>query len=83
MCASIKTSILRIDPAVIYLESTLFSHVNANDAEADPGGGIGSFERIDFGIATGPRWEGQTQKKLFQAEVLVKRHVPLNLIKIP
>ncbi len=75
--------ILQIDPSVIYLEPTLFSDVNALDREARLGSGIESFERIDLGLATGPRLYmdlEQTEKKRFQAEVLVKCHVPLNLI---
>ncbi len=73
--------ILRIDPSVIYLDPTLFSDMNANDSEATLGTDIERFERISFGLATGTWWEGQTQKRQFQAEVLVKGHVPLNLIQ--
>ena len=72
--------ILAVDPFVIYLNPTLFSDVNANDAKARIGGDIESFERIRFDIATG-RWDGEMEKKFFQAEVLVKTHVPLHLIK--
>ena len=73
--------ILRIDPSVIYLEPTLFSNVNANDAEAYVGISLKSFERVKFPIATAERWDGCQEKKFFQAEVLVNRHVPLDLIK--
>ncbi len=74
-------AILRVDPSVIYLEPTLFSDRNANDRDAWLGPSIKTFERIAFGLATGRRWEGQEEKKLFQAEVLVNGHVPLNLIQ--
>ena len=73
--------ILRVDPSVIYLETTRFSDVNANDRDARLGLDIEAFERIAFGLATGRRWEGQEEKRLFQAEVLVKGHVPLDLIR--
>lgn len=76
--------ILQIDPSVIYLESTLFSNMNANDREARLGISIKSFERVDFRLATGTQRYldlEQTERKLFQAEVLVKSHVPLSLIR--
>lgn len=73
--------ILVIDPSVIYLDPTLFSDINANDGEARIGGDIGSFKQIRFDIALG-RWNGEWEKKRFQAEVLVKSHVPLHLMKI-
>ncbi len=75
---NIKT--LVIDTSVIYLEPTLFSNVNANDREARVGGNFESFQQVKFDIATG-RWRGEIEKKLFQAEVLVKSHVPLDMIK--
>ena len=76
--------ILRIDPSVIYLEPTLFSDRNANDKDAWLGPSIKTFERIDFRLATGARRYldlEQADRKLFQAEVLVNGHVPLNLIQ--
>ncbi len=73
--------ILAIDPSVIYLASTLFSDLNANDRKARIGGDIESFERIKFDVATG-RWDGEMEKKFFQAEVLVKSYVPLRLMKM-
>ena len=77
-------AILRIDPSVIYLEPTLFSDRNANDRDAWLGPSIKTFERIDFRLATGTRRYldlEQAERKLFQAEVLVNGHVPLNLIQ--
>lgn len=74
-------TILKIDPSVIYLESTLFSDVNATDSEAHVGGDFEAFKQVGFGIATGQYWNGYQQKRLFQAEVLVKSRVPLDMIK--
>lgn len=74
-------TILKIDPSVIYLESTLFSDVNATDSEAHVGGDLEAFKQVRFGIATGQYWNGYQQKRLFQAEVLVKSRVPLDMIK--
>lgn len=73
--------ILLIEPSMIYLETTRFSDVNANDRDARLGLDIEAFERIAFGLATGRRWEGQEEKRLFQAEVLVEGRVPLDLIR--
>lgn len=73
--------ILEIDPSIIYREATLFSDVNANDAEAHVGISLKSFERVRFPIATASRWVRNQEKRFFQAEVLVNRHVPLDLIK--
>lgn len=74
--------ILKIDPSVIYLESTLFSDVNANDGAACVGGDLECFKRVKLSIATGLRWSGESEKKSFQAEVLVKSHIPLGLIGV-
>ena len=76
-----EVAVLSIDPSVIYLEPTLFSDLNANDRDAWLGPGIEAFGRINFGLAAGDCWRGQAQKRLFQAEVLVKGHVPLNLVR--
>lgn len=73
--------ILRIDPSVIYLKPTLFSNINANDAEARVGGDLESFRRVRFDIATASRWIGESEKRFFQAEVLVKSYVPMDLIR--
>jgi hypothetical protein len=74
-----KHRILQVRPSVIYLRSTLFSHINANDLNARVGGDFEDFDRIRFDIAT-RRWDGEVEKKVFQAEVLVKGHVPIDLI---
>lgn len=76
-----SAEILEIDPSVIYLSQTLFSDINANTTGACVGGDLESFERIRFDVATGPCWNGECEKRWFQAEVLVRGHVPLGLIQ--
>ncbi len=71
---------LMIDPDVILWESTLFSNVNATANYANIGGTLSDFQKISFGLFRDGRWNGETQKRLFQAEVLVKTHVPLGFI---
>lgn len=73
---------LKIDPSVIYLRSTLFCVMNANSTEARIGGDLETFEQIKFDLATGTRrWDTQAEKNFSQAEVLVRGHVPLDLIE--
>lgn len=74
-------AILEIDPSVVFLETTLFSNVNATDGRACVGGDLESFRRVRFRIATDQYWSGNEEKKFFQAEVLVKSHIPLDMIK--
>jgi hypothetical protein len=69
--------ILEISSSVIYLTPTLFSDINATDSQAQVGGDLESFKRIEFSIATGEHWEAQVQKKRFQVEVSVSSYVPL------
>jgi len=73
---------LLVDASMIYSKTTLFSVINANDSGASVGEDFDSFNRIRFDIATASRrWDGEEEKGYRQAEVLVKRHVPLDLIK--
>ncbi len=74
-------AILVVDPSVVYLEPTLFSDVNATDRRACVGGDLGSFERVRFRVATDQYWSGYEEKNFFQAEVLVKSHISLDMIK--
>ncbi|NQT62617.1 MAG: DUF4433 domain-containing protein [Candidatus Marinimicrobia bacterium] len=71
---------LKIDPDLILWESTLFSNVNATANYANIGGTLSDFQKISFDLFRVGRWTGETQKRLFQAEVLVKTHIPLNFI---
>lgn len=73
-------AILEVDPSVAYLRSTCFSNINANDGQARVGGDFETFEQIRLHIAT-RRWEGEEEKRYFQAEVLVEGHVPLDFIE--
>ena len=75
--------ILKIDPSVIYWEDTLFSDKNATDGGAIIGGTYEDFCQINLKVATSSRWTGLEEKKLFQAEVLVKTHIPLQYIQFP
>lgn len=71
--------ILKIDTSLILWESTLFSDRNAASTTARIGGSIDFFKNINFSIACGSTWS-ENEKGLFQAEVLVKSHVPLKYI---
>lgn len=76
--------ILEIDPRVIYWKDTLYSQINATDSNANIGDNINCFKQINFKVATAPNWYfDESLKKPFQAEVLVKTHIPLEFIRIP
>jgi hypothetical protein len=68
---------------VLFLNTTMFSNINANDNSACIGGSLDYFKLINFRLATGTKWDGEQEKKLRQAEVLVKTHVPLKYLSIP
>jgi hypothetical protein len=74
--------ILKVDSIVILWNTTLFSDINAAANMASVGGTIENFRRINFQIACGSSWTSEEQKGLFQAEVLVKSHIPLKYISI-
>lgn len=79
----LKVEFLKIDPSVIYLRPTLFSNMNANSAGVRVGGDLEAFKQTKFDLATGSRrWYTQAEKNFSQAEVLVKGHVPLDVIEI-
>lgn len=72
---------LKIDSRFIFAEETKFSDMNATDNNATVGYAIEDFERINFEIANRHRrCQTADEKKLFQAEILVKRHIPLEFI---
>jgi len=75
-----KPIIMRIDPSVIYWDSTLFSDRNSAATMANIGGSLDDFLRIEFSIACGSFWSTDDEKSLIQAEVLVKNHIPLKNI---
>ena len=66
---------------MIYWEETLFSDENATANSVIIGGGLDDFKRINFELAKSGLWQNEEEKKLIQAEVLVKSHIPLNFIK--
>ena len=77
----VEPIILETSPEVIYWQETLFSDVNAADNSAVIGGGLDDFLQIDFDIACSEDFlEDKATRKRQQAEVLVKRHIPLTYI---
>ena len=74
-----KCYFLKISTEVIYLKPTLFCNTNAAANHAQVGNSINDFNQIDFNIVTQPRYTNDT-KSLYQAEVLVKTHVPIQYI---
>jgi hypothetical protein len=75
--------VLEVDLSVIYWATTKFSDINATDNMATIGDDLATFLLIDFGVATALEWMGELQKKLRQAEVMVKTHIPLSFIRFP
>jgi len=72
--------ILEIDTQVIFWEDTQFSDMNAAAKTANIGDTLSDFERIRFDIIANG-WKDNNEKGYFQAEVLVRKCVPLELIK--
>ena len=73
---------LIIDPSVIYLENTKFSDENATSNAALIGSDLMDFEEIHFDKAMRSYNPLQDEDKpFFQAEVLVKEHIPIKYIK--
>lgn len=71
---------LEISPEVILWESTLFSDGNATANRAIVGGELQDFSRIRFDILRQSKWTSESEKHYWQAEVLVKNHLPLRYI---
>lgn len=69
--------ILEISPEVALWESTRFSDRNAIDNRARIGCRPQDLSRIRFDILRQSRWSNESEKHYWQAEVLVKTHVPL------
>jgi hypothetical protein len=72
--------ILEIDPAVMTWERTQFSNVNAAAGYAEVGGGLQDLKKIRFDIILNGTWRDESEKHLFQAEVLVRNYIPLKFI---
>jgi hypothetical protein len=81
-----KTIILEISTDVIFLKNTLFSDINAVDNAHRHGGGFEAFnelikfEVINNGKKTSYQSLSYIDRKKFQAEVLVRQHIPLSQI---
>jgi len=73
-------AILKVSSEVIYWGKTKFSNLNAADASAMIGEGFEDFDRIDLKLAISDSWSGPDEKKRYQAEVMVKEHIPLDYI---
>ena len=72
--------IIEIDPMVILWEETLFSDENATANGAIIGSELDDFLNINFDIAMKDKYD-ESEKKLFQAEILVKTFIPYCFIK--
>jgi hypothetical protein len=70
---------LKIDPRIVYLSSTLFSNINATDKNAEIGGTIDFFQKISFNTVNFRPLDG-SERKLLQAEILVKTNIPTKFI---
>ena len=79
----IKTPVsLIINPFVIYWENTKFSNVNATSNAAFVGNNLIHFKAIQFDKAMRSYNPLQDEDKhFFQAEILVKEHIPIKYIK--
>jgi len=72
--------VLEIDPRVMMWEKTLFSNVNAVANYAQVGSGSQDLQKVRFDIIKQGKWLTENEKHFFQAEVLVKTHIPLEFI---
>lgn len=73
--------ILEVRPEVILWEQTKFSDGNATANRARIGGKLEDFRQIRFDILRKSDWADEYEKHYWQAEVLVKNHIPLRYIR--
>jgi len=73
---------LEIDPEVIYLKDTQFSDMNATKTGHSQGDNLEYFMKINFEVVTKQRYLNISPdlQKFYQAEVMVKRFIPLEYI---
>lgn len=71
----------KINPIFILFKGTKFSDINATDNDAYTGDNIWDFFKIDIKIAKSGTYTNEREKKLLQAEVLVKTHIPISLME--
>ncbi len=74
--------ILEIDPEVIYWQASHYSNMNATKNGAKVGPSLADFENIHFdSVKANKHFDLDTEEQpYFQAEVLVKNHIPLKYI---
>lgn len=74
--------ILEIDPEVIFWVNTKYTDRNATKNDMQAGDGIDDFKKIHFGTVKTKDYFAlaEEEKHFFQAEVLVKNHIPLQYI---
>lgn len=71
--------ILKIDPRIIYLESTEFSDINATSNNVSVGNLFKNFNKINFELLKNNNINNKQQKQL-QAEILVRTWIPCKFI---
>ena len=76
-----RPRILTISLDVVYFDSTQFADRNAASSAVNVGGTLSDLERIDFALFRRAAWRGDAEKQRWQAEVLVKTHIPIEFIK--
>lgn len=75
--------VLEIDPEVIVWQHTKYADMNATKNGANVGEDISDFKQIHFkSVKANKHFDlDDDEQKYFQAEVLVKNHIPLEYIK--
>lgn len=73
--------VLEIDTEVAIFGTTLFSDENANASYAMMGPTSADFSKIRFDLFQRGYWDGGSEKRSWQAEILVLNSVPSSLIK--
>ena len=75
--------ILEIDPEVICWRDTKFADRNAVKNGANIGGSLSDFKKIHFDTALTDKYFDLSpdEQPYYQAEILVKNHIPLSMIK--
>lgn len=74
--------ILEIDTDILFQEGNIFSNKNAVRSDASKGNDFSYFQNIHFKTAQkGSQFDVEEgEKDYYQAEVLIKNHIPLNYI---
>jgi hypothetical protein len=73
-------TILEIDPEVLLWATTLYSNVNAAAGNANIGSTFTQFSQIDFDLCNSGKWTCEREKHYFQAEILIKKFLPIEFI---